>query len=73
MVIFICASSFFRLRKFSLFDVDEYDSPSECEPEAVDDWSMNANCSFCNLQLEKLNVSQLSKATEKVCLFWGVS
>ncbi|KAL1282443.1 hypothetical protein QQF64_001246 [Cirrhinus molitorella] len=27
----------------------------ECEPEAVDDWSMNANCSFCNLQLEKLN------------------
>ncbi len=66
---------FFRLRKFSLFDVDEYsyDSPSECEPEAVDDWSMNANCSFCNLQLEKLNVSQLSKATEKMCLFWGVS
>ncbi|XP_051560937.1 uncharacterized protein lcorl isoform X1 [Myxocyprinus asiaticus] len=27
----------------------------ECEPEAVDDWSMDANCSFCNLQLEKLN------------------
>ncbi|XP_052409415.1 uncharacterized protein LOC127955258 isoform X2 [Carassius gibelio] len=27
----------------------------ECEPEAVDDWSVNANCSFCNLQLEKLN------------------
>ncbi|XP_043106156.1 uncharacterized protein lcorl isoform X2 [Puntigrus tetrazona] len=27
----------------------------ECEPETVDDWSMNANCSFCNLQLEKLN------------------
>ncbi|XP_016430631.1 ligand-dependent nuclear receptor corepressor-like protein isoform X3 [Sinocyclocheilus rhinocerous] len=27
----------------------------ECEPEAVDDWSVNANCSFCNLQIEKLN------------------
>ncbi|XP_048053654.1 ligand-dependent nuclear receptor corepressor-like protein isoform X4 [Megalobrama amblycephala] len=27
----------------------------ECEPEAVDDWSIDANCSFCNLQLEKLN------------------
>ncbi|XP_067297783.1 uncharacterized protein lcorl isoform X2 [Pseudorasbora parva] len=27
----------------------------ECEPEAVDDWSTDANCSFCNLQLEKLN------------------
>ncbi|XP_065110781.1 uncharacterized protein lcorl isoform X1 [Paramisgurnus dabryanus] len=27
----------------------------ECEPETVDDWSMDANCSFCNLQLEKLN------------------
>ncbi|XP_073699327.1 uncharacterized protein lcorl isoform X2 [Garra rufa] len=27
----------------------------KCEPEAEDDWSMNANCSFCNLQLEKLN------------------
>ncbi|XP_077059554.1 ligand-dependent nuclear receptor corepressor-like protein isoform X4 [Siphateles boraxobius] len=27
----------------------------ECEPEAVDDWSMDANCSFCKLQLEKLN------------------
>ncbi|XP_055061412.2 ligand-dependent nuclear receptor corepressor-like protein isoform X2 [Misgurnus anguillicaudatus] len=26
----------------------------ECEPETVDDWSMDANCSFCNLQLEKL-------------------
>uniref|UniRef100_A0A671KZ78 Ligand-dependent nuclear receptor corepressor-like protein n=1 Tax=Sinocyclocheilus anshuiensis TaxID=1608454 RepID=A0A671KZ78_9TELE len=43
----------------------------ECEPEDVDDWSINANCSFCNLQLEKPNVSQPSKATEKVCLFWG--
>ncbi|XP_051719999.1 ligand-dependent nuclear receptor corepressor-like protein isoform X4 [Ctenopharyngodon idella] len=27
----------------------------ECEPEAVDDWSIDANCSFCKLQLEKLN------------------
>ncbi|XP_051558291.1 ligand-dependent nuclear receptor corepressor-like protein isoform X7 [Myxocyprinus asiaticus] len=27
----------------------------ECEPEDVDDWSMDANCSFCNLHLEKLN------------------
>ncbi|XP_051993097.1 uncharacterized protein LOC127651365 [Xyrauchen texanus] len=27
----------------------------DCEPEAVDDWSMDANCSFCNLQLENLN------------------
>ncbi|XP_056620911.1 uncharacterized protein lcorl isoform X2 [Triplophysa dalaica] len=27
----------------------------ECEPEAVDDWSVDANCAFCNLQLEKLN------------------
>ncbi|XP_016111226.1 ligand-dependent nuclear receptor corepressor-like protein isoform X2 [Sinocyclocheilus grahami] len=27
----------------------------ECEPEDVDDWSINANCSFCNLQLEKPN------------------
>ncbi|XP_050962693.1 ligand-dependent nuclear receptor corepressor-like protein isoform X5 [Labeo rohita] len=35
------------LQDLSIFD--------ECEPEAVDDWSMNANCSFCNLQLEKLN------------------
>lgn len=63
------------LENSAFFDADEYsyDSPSECEPEAVDDWSMNANCSFCNLQLEKLNVSQPSKATEKACLFWGVS
>ncbi|XP_016111225.1 ligand-dependent nuclear receptor corepressor-like protein isoform X1 [Sinocyclocheilus grahami] len=37
----------------------------ECEPEDVDDWSINANCSFCNLQLEKPNVSQPSKATKK--------
>ncbi|XP_686735.6 ligand-dependent nuclear receptor corepressor-like protein isoform X2 [Danio rerio] len=27
----------------------------ECEPEDLDDWSIDANCSFCNLQLEKLN------------------
>lgn len=66
---------FLVLENSAFFDVDEYsyDSPSECEPEAVDDWSMNANCSFCNLQLEKLNVSQPSKATEKACLYWGVS
>lgn len=46
---------------------DSCDSLSECEPDAVDDWSVDANCAFCNLQLEKLNVSQPSKATLKVC------
>ncbi|TRY60758.1 hypothetical protein DNTS_029616 [Danionella cerebrum] len=35
------------LQDLSIFD--------ECEPEAVDDWSVDENCSFCNLQLEKLN------------------
>ncbi|XP_016145040.1 ligand-dependent nuclear receptor corepressor-like protein [Sinocyclocheilus grahami] len=35
------------LRDLNIFD--------ECEPEAADDWSVNANCSFCNLQLEKPN------------------
>ncbi|XP_042561793.1 ligand-dependent nuclear receptor corepressor-like protein isoform X2 [Clupea harengus] len=35
------------LRDLSIFE--------DCEPEAVDDWSEDARCSFCNLQLEKLS------------------
>ncbi|XP_030643531.1 ligand-dependent nuclear receptor corepressor-like protein [Chanos chanos] len=27
----------------------------DCEPETVDDWSMDAGCSFCNLPIEKIN------------------
>ncbi|XP_064194099.1 ligand-dependent nuclear receptor corepressor-like protein [Anguilla rostrata] len=35
------------LRDLSIFD--------DCEPDAVSDWSVDASCSFCNLQLEKLS------------------
>ncbi|XP_015199403.2 uncharacterized protein lcorl isoform X2 [Lepisosteus oculatus] len=35
------------LRDLSIFD--------DCEPDVVTDWSVDASCSFCNLQLEKLN------------------
>ncbi|XP_062386696.1 ligand-dependent nuclear receptor corepressor-like protein isoform X5 [Sardina pilchardus] len=35
------------LRDLSIFE--------DCEPDAVDDWSEDARCSFCNLQLEKLS------------------
>ncbi|KAL2098199.1 hypothetical protein ACEWY4_007406 [Coilia grayii] len=35
------------LRDLSIFE--------DCEPEDVDDWSEDARCSFCNLQLEKLS------------------
>ncbi|KAJ8247412.1 hypothetical protein GJAV_G00246100 [Gymnothorax javanicus] len=34
------------LRDLSIFD--------DCEPDVVSDWSVDASCSFCNLQLEKL-------------------
>uniref|UniRef100_UPI0037E81F77 ligand-dependent nuclear receptor corepressor-like protein n=1 Tax=Semicossyphus pulcher TaxID=241346 RepID=UPI0037E81F77 len=45
------------LRDLNLFD--------DCEPEEVDDWSSDANCSqcsFCNLPLDKLSV-QVPAAT----------
>ncbi|XP_028832610.1 ligand-dependent nuclear receptor corepressor-like protein isoform X5 [Denticeps clupeoides] len=35
------------LKDLSIFD--------DCEPEVSNDWSLDANCSFCNLQLEKLS------------------
>ncbi|KAG7458746.1 hypothetical protein MATL_G00223880 [Megalops atlanticus] len=35
------------LRDLSIFD--------DCEPDVVSDWSVDASCSFCNLQLEKLS------------------
>ncbi|XP_066574177.1 ligand-dependent nuclear receptor corepressor-like protein isoform X2 [Amia ocellicauda] len=35
------------LRDLSIFD--------DCEPEVVNDWSVDTCCSFCNLQVEKLN------------------
>ncbi|KAJ8399326.1 hypothetical protein AAFF_G00413640 [Aldrovandia affinis] len=35
------------LRDLSIFD--------DCEPDAVSDWSVDASCSFCNLQLDKLS------------------
>ncbi|XP_017570489.2 uncharacterized protein lcorl isoform X2 [Pygocentrus nattereri] len=34
------------LQDLSIFD--------DCEPEAISDWSTDARCPFCNLQLEKL-------------------
>ncbi|XP_058861949.1 uncharacterized protein LOC117409477 isoform X2 [Acipenser ruthenus] len=35
------------LRDLSVFE--------DCEPDEVNDWSMDENCSFCNLQIEKVN------------------
>ncbi|XP_039607487.1 ligand-dependent nuclear receptor corepressor-like protein isoform X5 [Polypterus senegalus] len=35
------------LRDISIFD--------DCEPNEVNDWSFDENCSFCNLQIEKIN------------------
>ncbi|XP_023654967.1 ligand-dependent nuclear receptor corepressor-like protein isoform X3 [Paramormyrops kingsleyae] len=34
------------LRDLSIFD--------DCEPDVVNDWSVDASCSFCSLQLEKI-------------------
>ncbi|XP_046901825.1 uncharacterized protein lcorl isoform X2 [Hypomesus transpacificus] len=34
------------LKDISIFD--------DCEPEELDNWSMDASCSFCSLQLDKL-------------------
>ncbi|RXM27357.1 Ligand-dependent nuclear receptor corepressor-like protein [Acipenser ruthenus] len=35
------------LRDLSIFE--------DCEPDEVKDWSMDENCSFCKLQIEKVN------------------
>ncbi|XP_041122124.1 uncharacterized protein LOC121324392 isoform X2 [Polyodon spathula] len=35
------------LRDLSIFE--------DCEPDEVNDWSMDENCSFCRLQIEKVN------------------